>query len=69
MNRDLIRTKGRTKGRKCPGKGNKQHESSAAGVMRRGFWEGESCPENRRKGQWHIMYPSNSLIFKKPIKQ
>ena len=34
----------------------------------RGFWEAESCPENRRKGQWHIMHPANSLIFKKPIK-
>ena len=27
MSRDLLRIKGRMKGRKCPGKGNKQHES------------------------------------------
>lgn len=37
ISRDLVRTKGRMKGRKCPGKGDKQHESRCCSSYEKGF--------------------------------
>lgn len=67
MSRDLLRIKGRTKGRKCPGKGNKQHESGCCSSYEKGV-SGKGSHVQKTGGKVNgILCPLQIHLFLKSL--
>lgn len=67
MSWDLLRIKGRTKGRKCPGKGNKQHESGCCSSYEKGV-SGKGSHVQKTGGKVNgILCPLQIHLFLKSL--